>query len=137
MCHADTGAHGLYRQLPGAACPHLPAGQVQVEPPFPSAPSAAGLSAALFAPGWVWEQAARGNYAQQDQQFWDSIEVACGAPQPALVHLPFVCTFNTGAGQRMYSEVVLAAGVQYRGLQTCSSSFRRAPLSVPLAVTIP
>ena len=101
----------LHRQMPDAAkaCPDL----LQDECSLSLHSPAAGLSAALFAPGWVWEQTARGNYAWQDQQFWDSIEAACGKPHPALVQLPFVCTFNTGAGQRMYSEVRHAGGLQH------------------------
>jgi endo-beta-N-acetylglucosaminidase D len=44
----------------------------------------AGLSVALFAPAWYYENGERGQYAQLAQRFWQSVQAACvSRPQRA------------------------------------------------------
>ena len=49
-----------------------------------------------------------------------------------LRHLPFVCTFNTGAGQRMYSEVGMLVAFS---IETCGAALPRAPSTLARAST--
>lgn len=67
-----------------------------------------GLSAALFAPAWVWEVGNRLDWLQRQQQFWDKIEACWEAPRALVCQLPFSTCFDQGAGSAWFSEVSLA-----------------------------
>jgi len=66
-----------------------------------------GLSAALFAPAWVWEVGNRLDWLQRQQQFWDKIEACWEAPRALVCQLPFSTCFDQGAGSARFSEVSL------------------------------
>lgn len=69
-----------------------------------TAARSAGLSAALFAPAWVWEVGNRLDWLQRQQQFWDKIEACWEAPRALVCQLPFSTCFDQGAGSARYSE---------------------------------
>lgn len=68
----------------------------------------AGVSAALFAPGWVHEVGPEGlgyeggaeglGYEERQQEFWDRVEACCGGTMAAerRLPLPFHSDFNPG-----------------------------------------
>jgi len=66
-----------------------------------------GLSAALFAPAWVWEVGNQLDWLQRQQQFWDKIEACWEAPRALVCQLPFSTCFDQGAGSARFSEVSL------------------------------
>jgi hypothetical protein len=65
----------------------------------------AGVSAALFAPGWVAEAArALGAWPAAAERLWSALGDARGAPRPLAASLPFATSFDQGAGARMYLQ---------------------------------
>ena len=68
-------------------------------------PCCADLSAALFAPAWVWEVGNRADWLQRQHHFWDKIQACCQLPRALVVQLPFSSCFDQGAGLARYSEV--------------------------------
>ncbi|GLI61826.1 hypothetical protein VaNZ11_004267, partial [Volvox africanus] len=67
-----------------------------------SAARSEGLSAALFAPGWVYEEFPRDSFEQRQEAFWAKIR-AVWPPRPALLQrLPLVTCFNCGAGRAVW-----------------------------------
>jgi len=69
----------------------------------------AGLSCALFAPGWVWECAEpRSDWQERSVRLWDRLQ-ACSydhrPPRPTVVSLPFQSSFGRGCGLFNYSQV--------------------------------
>ncbi|GIL62379.1 hypothetical protein Vafri_16601, partial [Volvox africanus] len=69
-----------------------------------SAARSEGLSAALFAPGWVYEEFPRDSFEQRQEAFWAGIRAVWG-PRPALLQrLPLVTCFNGGAGRAVWLE---------------------------------
>ncbi|DBB01203.1 TPA: hypothetical protein ACH3X1_001085 [Trebouxia sp. C0004] len=69
-----------------------------------TAARSAGLSAALFAPAWVWEVGNRLDWLHRQQQFWNKIEACWEAPRALLCQLPFSTCFDQGAGSARFSE---------------------------------
>jgi hypothetical protein len=69
-----------------------------------------GLSAALFAPGWVYENHDRADWQQLQGSFWSKIEDAWPASQAPITRLPLHTCFSTGCGQRMYLAGHAVAG---------------------------
>ncbi|KAL0046963.1 hypothetical protein WJX82_003119 [Trebouxia sp. C0006] len=69
-----------------------------------TAARSAGLSAALFAPAWVWEVGNQPDWLQRQQQFWDKIEACWEAPRALVCQLPFSTCFDQGAGSARFSE---------------------------------
>ena len=67
----------------------------------------AGLSAALFAPAWVWEVGNKLDWLQRQQDFWAKIQACWEQPRPLVRQLPFSTCFDQGAGTACYSEVRL------------------------------
>lgn len=65
----------------------------------------AGLSAALFAPAWVWEVGNRADWLQRQQAFWDSIQACWELPRALVCQLPFSTSFDQGAGHARFSQV--------------------------------
>jgi hypothetical protein len=62
-----------------------------------AAAHARGLSAALFAPGWVWEEFDRSTFEPRQEAFWDAVRrqrARCNPP--AALHTP---TLPTRLGQ--------------------------------------
>ena len=62
----------------------------------------AGLSCALFAPGWVWEEAhPRGQWRERSVRLWDRLQ-DCSyrhrPPRPVVLSLPFSSSFGQGCG---------------------------------------
>lgn len=84
-----------------------------------------GLSAALFAPAWVWEVGNRLDWLQRQQQFWDKIEACWEAPRALVCQLPFSTCFDQGAGSARYSEVSLAH-------HPCTSTLAHSFLLMPV-----
>ncbi|GIL75646.1 hypothetical protein Vretifemale_5384 [Volvox reticuliferus] len=63
-----------------------------------------GLSAALFAPGWVYEEFPKESFEQRQEAFWARIR-AVWPPRTALLQrLPLVTCFNAGAGRSVWLE---------------------------------
>ncbi|KAK9845515.1 hypothetical protein WJX81_008418 [Elliptochloris bilobata] len=102
--HAGERAHDVYMGIDvfgrgsigggGLAC-HVAA----------RAARAAGLSAALFAPGWVAEAEDAGpNWPDTAERLWGALGGAWGPPRPLAASLPFATSFDQGAGSRMYLE---------------------------------
>ena len=61
---------------------------------------------ALFAPGWVAEEAPAGAPWQHTaEQLWAALGAACRPPRPLAASLPFASSFDPGAGAGMYLEV--------------------------------
>ncbi|KAK9833781.1 hypothetical protein WJX74_005705 [Apatococcus lobatus] len=69
---------------------------------------AAGLSVALFAPGWVWEHGDRDRWRDRDQEFWDRILAAWPHRPPTATSLPFSSCFNPGHGSDWWHQGALA-----------------------------
>ena len=65
----------------------------------------AGLSAALFAPAWVWEVGNRTDWLQRQKDFWGSIQACWELPRALVCQLPFSTCFDQGAGYARFSEV--------------------------------
>jgi hypothetical protein len=61
-----------------------------------------GLSAALFAPGWVYEEHDKGEWQQLQRAFWGKVQAAWPPGQPAVTSLPLHTCFNRGCGQHMH-----------------------------------
>ncbi|KAL0029243.1 hypothetical protein WJX79_005154 [Trebouxia sp. C0005] len=83
-----------------------------------TAARSAGLSAALFAPAWVWEVGNRLDWLQRQQQFWDKIEACWEAPRALVCQLPFSTCFDQGAGSARHSEGKMQSH------QPCDFAFR-------------
>ena len=82
---------------------------------------AAGLSVALFAPGWPFdaqddpspaaeaaeEQAVSGGggWRDRDERFWACISAAWGPPRAVLTGLPAATNFCVGTGRRVMQQV--------------------------------
>jgi len=65
----------------------------------------AGVSAALFAPGWVAEAApAPAAWPAAAERLWGALADARDAPRPLAASLPFATSFDQGAGARMYLQ---------------------------------
>ncbi|GFR47376.1 hypothetical protein Agub_g9088 [Astrephomene gubernaculifera] len=64
----------------------------------------AGLSAALFAPGWVWEEFGRSGFEARQEAFWGGIQSCWPPSRPQLQLLPLVTCFNGGAGRGVWLE---------------------------------
>ncbi|XP_043820445.1 cytosolic endo-beta-N-acetylglucosaminidase isoform X2 [Dromiciops gliroides] len=60
-----------------------------------------GLSAALFAPGWVYECLDNENFFQNQDRFWSLLEQYL--PTHSICSLPFVTSFCLGLGTRRFS----------------------------------
>lgn len=71
----------------------------------PCAAACAGLSAALFAPAWVWEVGDKVDWLQRQQVFWGRVQACCQPPRALVRELPFSTCFDQGAGLARYSEV--------------------------------
>ncbi|KAK9829564.1 hypothetical protein WJX72_006515 [[Myrmecia] bisecta] len=63
---------------------------------------AAGLSAALFAPGWVYECGDRASWQTRSHRFWAALRWPC--VRPLVTALPLVTCFNRGAGRAQYKQ---------------------------------
>ncbi|XP_025135414.3 cytosolic endo-beta-N-acetylglucosaminidase isoform X3 [Bubalus bubalis] len=71
-----------------------------------------GFSAALFAPGWVYECLEKGNFFQNQDKFWSLLERYL--PTHSICSLPFVTSFCLGLGtRRVYYGQEEAAGPWY------------------------
>ena len=68
----------------------------------------AGLSCALFAPGWVWEDAnPRTTWQQRSARFWELLEGSIRASRAprAITRLPFSSSFSQGCGEATFHKV--------------------------------
>jgi mannosyl-glycoprotein endo-beta-N-acetylglucosaminidase len=68
-----------------------------------AAARAAGVSAALFAPGWVYECNDRSGFEQLQERWWRGIEAAWGLRRPFDCRLPLATSFNCGAGRALFA----------------------------------
>eukprot|EP00879_Flechtneria_rotunda_P009445 GHRR01009887.1.p1 GENE.GHRR01009887.1~~GHRR01009887.1.p1 ORF type:complete len:846 (+),score=292.20 GHRR01009887.1:222-2759(+) len=64
----------------------------------------AGLSAALFAPGWIYENLDRTRFHEFQEQWWYKVQAAWGYSHAVMHALPFRTTFNAGAGLAWFSN---------------------------------
>ncbi|XP_051851402.1 cytosolic endo-beta-N-acetylglucosaminidase isoform X1 [Antechinus flavipes] len=60
-----------------------------------------GFSAALFAPGWVYECLSNKDFFQNQDRFWNLLEQYL--PTHSICSLPFVTSFGLGLGTRRFS----------------------------------
>lgn len=66
----------------------------------------AGVSAAVFAPGWVLEAAEGRPWRPRDDRLWDLIAAARGRPPHACLRsLPFRSCFHEGAAPLLFCQV--------------------------------
>lgn len=79
-----------------------------------------GVSAALFAPAWVWEdcQDRPGQWRLRDHQLWSALADAWVPPRVICYTLPFHSDFNRGAGHKLYCQV--RSNFHFRCLHACS-----------------
>ncbi|XP_004363545.1 endo-beta-N-acetylglucosaminidase [Capsaspora owczarzaki ATCC 30864] len=54
------------------------------------------LSAAVFAPGWVYENLDKAKLCEHQHRFWASVAAAHGEPLRPISALPFLSTFDNG-----------------------------------------
>uniref|UniRef100_A0A8C9F3R3 Cytosolic endo-beta-N-acetylglucosaminidase n=1 Tax=Pavo cristatus TaxID=9049 RepID=A0A8C9F3R3_PAVCR len=59
-----------------------------------------GLSAALFAPGWVYEHLGEENFLQNENKFWGLLEDYL--PTHSICTLPLATSFSVGMGTSMF-----------------------------------
>lgn len=64
-----------------------------------------GVSVALFAPGWVYEEGDRATWLDRQQEFWGRLESSWSPPRATAVSLPFASSFDQGAGLATYQQV--------------------------------
>lgn len=68
----------------------------------------AGLSSALFAPGWVWETCpAQVSWSERSERFWELLSAARGVfepPRATATVLPFKSSFCQGSGCELYEQ---------------------------------
>ncbi|GBF97611.1 hypothetical protein Rsub_10747 [Raphidocelis subcapitata] len=69
-----------------------------------AAARAAGVSAALFAPGWVFECNDRAAFEQLQERWWRGVEAAWGLRRPFDCRLPMATSFNGGAGRALFAR---------------------------------
>lgn len=69
-----------------------------------SAAKAEGLSAALFAPGWVYECEDKSRWHDKQEQFWGKVLDSWTRPRCPHVCLPFATTFNWGQGRALWEN---------------------------------
>jgi hypothetical protein len=69
-----------------------------------------GLSAALFAPGWVYENHSRAQWQALQGAFWGKVEAAWPPAQPSIASLPLHTSFNRGCGRHMHVAGSRVAG---------------------------
>ncbi|GBG70253.1 hypothetical protein CBR_g6382 [Chara braunii] len=62
------------------------------------------VSAALFAPGWVYETKQPWDFEESQDRFWKLIANAWVPPHPCSTTLPFLSTFDQGVGLAVYRE---------------------------------
>eukprot|EP01064_Diplonema_japonicum_P009188 TRINITY_DN16666_c0_g1_i1.p1 TRINITY_DN16666_c0_g1~~TRINITY_DN16666_c0_g1_i1.p1 ORF type:complete len:1040 (+),score=214.51 TRINITY_DN16666_c0_g1_i1:38-3157(+) len=65
-----------------------------------------GLSCAMFAPAWTWENNSnsRQKFEAADDMLWSPIKQAHTNKGSRILSLPFTTTFNTGCGDRFHSK---------------------------------
>eukprot|EP00775_Hariotina_reticulata_P011568 gene11568-11712_t len=73
------------------------------------AAAAAGLSAALFAPGWVLENLDRTKFAELQERWWQQVQAEWGFSHAVVHSLPFHTAFNAGAGRGWFKGGALVA----------------------------
>ncbi|XP_044275800.1 cytosolic endo-beta-N-acetylglucosaminidase isoform X2 [Varanus komodoensis] len=61
-----------------------------------------GLSVAIFAPGWVYEQLGSADFLNNEDKFWALLSQLL--PIHSVGSLPFCTSFNLGMGQRHFSN---------------------------------
>ncbi|KAF6265409.1 glycosyl hydrolase family 85-domain-containing protein [Scenedesmus sp. NREL 46B-D3] len=74
-----------------------------------AAAKAAGLSAALFAPGWVHENLDKARFPELQEQWWNKVQGAWACSHAVLCSLPFSSSFNAGAGLAWFEAGRLVA----------------------------
>ncbi|GLC35518.1 hypothetical protein PLESTB_000198900 [Pleodorina starrii] len=87
----------------------------------------AGLSSALFAPGWVFEEFPRDTFAQRQERFWAKIRSVWPARPALLQRLPLASCFNGGSGR----------GVWVEGVRVSSAPWFNLAAQDPVAATSP
>jgi Glycosyl hydrolase family 85 len=65
----------------------------------------AGVSAALFAPGWVSECGDPDTFEQRQEDFWSRIDSAVQERRPCPLTSAFLSTFCQGCGIAKFDEV--------------------------------
>jgi Glycosyl hydrolase family 85 len=65
----------------------------------------AGVSAALFAPGWVSECGDPDTFEQRQEDFWSRIDSAVQERRPCPLTSAFLSTFCQGCGTATFDEV--------------------------------
>ncbi|CAI8051585.1 Cytosolic endo-beta-N-acetylglucosaminidase [Geodia barretti] len=65
----------------------------------------ASLSAAVFAPGWVYETQPKTQFFHNQDKFWLLLEPYCPVGEPHA--LPMVSSFSRGCGEMMFVDGVL------------------------------
>ncbi|XP_035695169.1 cytosolic endo-beta-N-acetylglucosaminidase-like [Branchiostoma floridae] len=88
-----------------------------------------GLSAAIFAPGWVHEKLGADNFSSNQSKFWNLLSDLCPMHGPAA--LPFVTSFCQGQGQNFYiNGQVVRRGPWYNlSCQQLQATFTSAQFS--------
>ena len=69
----------------------------------------AGVSAALFAPAWVWEECGAESreeaWLAREHTLWSSLAAAWEEPRPVCTQLPLFTNFDRGAGRALHYQV--------------------------------
>ncbi|KAK9806678.1 hypothetical protein WJX73_007371 [Symbiochloris irregularis] len=67
-----------------------------------------GVSAALFAPAWVWQNCEAGErqqkWLQREHVLWSTLAASWEQPRVICSQLPFFSNFDCGAGQALYQQ---------------------------------
>ncbi|KAF8066341.1 ENGASE2 [Scenedesmus sp. PABB004] len=87
-----------------------------------TAAARAGLSAALFAPGWVFENLERSRFEELQERWWNAVQEAWGASHPVLLALPFGTRFGAGAGCGWFASGALAASGRAAGAAAAAAA---------------
>lgn len=61
---------------------------------------------ALFAPGWVYEGEgnSRAGWRTLNERLWSSLAAVLGPGRPIITRLPFLTTFDSGAGPATWHQ---------------------------------
>ncbi|KAG2497145.1 hypothetical protein HYH03_004736 [Edaphochlamys debaryana] len=94
-----------------------------------AAARASGLSAALFAPGWVYEEFDRATFEPRQEAFWAAIGAAWPARPGFLRRLPLASCFNGGAGRGVWLEGALVSRCAWHNLAAQDAVAQTTPLA--------
>lgn len=80
------------------------------------------VSAAIFAPGWVYETKQPPDFQTAQNQWWGLVEQSWGTVQNYPKMLPFYSNFDQGHGYHVYSEGKQLSNIQWNNI--ASQSFQ-------------